>query len=142
MNFGGGGAPNSWGSKGAFVLIMVGCVALCAAIGFLGHTIKRMPKQLLSLPHRDYWLRPENLPGFYRRLDNYLAECGVAMLLFFFWVILLCLMAHDQDPVRLNETSLFIGLGALLLWCVYYCIKPFWIFRPPKTVADDSEGDV
>ena len=132
MHFGSGGGPNGWGSKAAYTVIMALCVLVCAAIGFSGRLTSVFPDSMLSIPNKEYWLREENRPLMRRKLDGMMMEFGVAILLFFALVQVLCAVAQFQDPVRLNEPAMLTGLGLLLAYSLYFCFRSIRIFRVPE----------
>lgn len=133
LHFGGGGLPNDLGSKEVYVAVFFGTTLFSFALFWCIPLLMRItPDSLLNLPHKEYWLSDENRPKMLRRLRDYMDGFGAVLFVFLFWVELLCLRAHFVDPIRLNEPAMFWGLGAFLVYTVYFCVKPLWLFRPPK----------
>ena len=54
------GEPKSWMAKGTFVSFNIALLILLPAfLLFLGWICPKLPKWMIDLPHRDYWLAPE-----------------------------------------------------------------------------------
>jgi hypothetical protein len=131
-HFGAAGRPNGWMSNAALTATMVGTHTLLFVVFLYSSRLLRVcPPSLVSLPNRDFWLSPENRPRVEGILDRLMAEYGVVMFLFMLLVGALVLQANLAEPVRLNERPLLYGLGALLAYTVYWCVKCFRSFRRP-----------
>ena len=60
--FGAGGRPTSWMSKEAYYFLMQGTeIFLFLLFYFLPELIVRIPVSWVNMPHREFWLAPENL---------------------------------------------------------------------------------
>ena len=137
MQFGSGGVPNSWGSKWAFVAVFAVADLIVAAIAFLSvPACFKLPASLLSLPNKDYWLKPENRKELEARFSALIEEFGVALFAFLFLVGLLTLDANLSDPVRLNESLLLMFFAAFMLYVLYWLIKLLRRMKVPRQVSN------
>jgi uncharacterized membrane protein len=133
LHFGSGGTADNWGSKEAYVAIFfVSNLFSFTLFWCIPYLTRFTPDSLLSLPKKEFWLQKENRPEMERRLHSYFSEFGAALLIFMSWVEVLCLRAHFEEPVRLNESAMLVGLAIFFVYVMYFCVKPLWLFRPPK----------
>lgn len=78
-----GGDVTWWGDRAGHVAIASALgLSLFLLMWFLPRLIGRMPQYLVNMPHKEYWLRPENLPRAQRMLADDLSWIGAATLAF------------------------------------------------------------
>lgn len=79
----GAGNVTRWGSRTEHLVLGgvmgIGMVAIFVLPGLLAD---KLPTDMLNLPHKDYWTRPENWPTARRMLNEDLAWFGAATLVF------------------------------------------------------------
>ena len=133
IHFRGGGVPDAWASKWAnaliFTVIQIPLFALCMSVGRLTLNI---PARWLSLPNKDYWLKPENRVELEARFGALMEEFGFALFLFLFIVGLLTLDANLSDPLRLNEQLFMVFFAGFMLYVPYWLVKVFRHLKVPQ----------
>ena len=137
IHFRGGGIPDAWASKWThaliFMVIQLPLFALCLSIGRL---TLNSPAKWISLPNKDYWLKPENRKELEARFSALMEEFGVALFAFLFLVVLLTLDANLSDPVRLNESLFLMFFAAFMLYVLYWLIKLLRRMKVPRQVSN------
>ena len=132
INFGPGGAPNSWASKEVHSLIMLAVeVPLFLLLLYAPSLTMKFPPRFVNLPNKEYWLRQENRPALRRKLGSLMNRFGTALYVFLFCIGSLTLLANLSEPVRLNERAFFPVLVLFLGYTVFWCIRLFKSFRVP-----------
>lgn len=133
IHFRGNGVPDAWASKWAnaliFMVIQIPLFALCMSVGRLTLNI---PARWLSLPNKDYWLKPENRVELEARFSTLMEEFGFALFVFLFIVGLLTLDANLSDPVRLNEPLFLVFFAGFMLYVPYWLVKVFRRLKVPQ----------
>jgi uncharacterized membrane protein len=126
IHFRSGGEPDAWASKWTnaliFLLIQMPLFALFISVGRL---TLNMPARLLSLPNKDYWLKPENRAELEARFGALMEEFGFVLFVFLFAVGLLALDANLSEPVRLNEPVFLACFVAFMLYVPFWLVKVF-----------------
>lgn len=124
MHFAAGGAPDAWGSKWLHALLLLLIeVPLFALFASAGRLTAAVPARWLSLPHKDYWLRPENRAELEARFGALMQEFGCALFGLLLVVALLVLDANLREPVRLNEPLFLAAFVAFMLYTLYWLVK-------------------
>lgn len=137
VHFGPDGTANAWGSSAQFALLTT-CVhvLLFFAFQFSSRMIFLFPPRLINLPHKEYWLSPENRAGAAKRIDGFMWRLGSAMFAFFLVLGLLTLKANmEEGMIRLDLTVFLCALALLLLYTVWWVISFYRGFRPPPSVS-------
>lgn len=128
-----GGAVTWWGDRAGHVAIAsVLGLSLFLLMWFLPRLIDRMPKDLVNMPHKEYWLRPENLPRARRMLADDLAVIGAATLgLVGYAMLEMGHLAHGGEGFT-NAFWVVLGLytAVVLGWAIWIQSGPRW--RPPS----------
>ena len=138
MHFGGGGVPDSWGSREFSVLLSLFFnILMFPVFFFTSALVFAFPPRFVNLPNKNYWLAEENKAATREKLSLLMCEFGSAFYAFFIGVGLLSLQANLSDPVRLNETVFLAALGIFLLYTVWWCIKLYRGFRVPGEDGDN-----
>ena len=129
---GAGGEVTRWGTRGEHVAMAVvtgaGMVLLCGA---LPTALGRLPRRLVNLPHKDYWLRPENWPRGRRMIADELGWVGAATLAlvgFVLWEVGNVALGTPPPPWRLPAVLVTFVVGALV-YSVTMSRRLRW--RPP-----------
>jgi len=131
-HFGPGGAPDSWASKETAVLMVFAVQALMLIIFLAIPAIEPwVPRSLVNLPNKEYWLREENRPALRAKLAAFCYEFGIALFTLLLAVSLLMLQANLSDPVRLNEAIFIPLLVVFLLYTIYRSVRFLRAFRLP-----------
>ncbi|WP_316366088.1 DUF1648 domain-containing protein [Candidatus Thiodiazotropha sp. CDECU1] len=134
IHFGQGGMPDGWASSLTGTLIMLGvhCLLFCS-LYFSPRLLALVPAKWVSLPNRDYWLRPERHSQAIVKFSQYMWQFGTALFMFMLFTGLLSLKANLSDPVRLDEGPLLVALVVFLIYTGYWTLRLLRAFRiPPK----------
>ena len=133
IHFSGGGVPDAWASKWfnalMFMVIQLPLFALCMSLGRLTLNI---PARWISLPSKDYWLKPENRVELQARFSALMEEFGFVLFVFLFIVGLLTLEANLGDPVRLNEPLFLVFFAGFMFYVPYWLVKVFRRLKVPQ----------
>ena len=133
IHFGPAGEPDSWASAWVNALLMAGIAVLVfVSFYFAPHLLRVTPPTLLSLPHKDYWLREENRGRMESILMAHLYQFGTLTFVFLFVVGLLALQANLSEPVRFRTDLFWWPFGLYLAYTVYWSVKVIVVFRVPK----------
>ncbi|MCK4549405.1 MAG: DUF1648 domain-containing protein [Candidatus Krumholzibacteria bacterium] len=134
IHFGGSGAPDSWMSKGAHILIfMVLMAVLYGSFALSPRLLDEVPKKYISLPNSDYWLLDENMPEAKRRMENIMYTLGVATGLLMLGVLILIVAANLSDTVRLNGGIFLVMFISYIAYTAWWLVRVFAAFRVPGT---------
>jgi len=132
IHFGAGGRPDGWASKWTHVLLFVLIeLPLFALFMLSGRLTLGVPAKWLSLPHKDYWLKPENRAELQARFGALMQEFGCALFGFLLVVGLLTLDANLSEPVRLDENLFLAAFAAYMLYVLYWLVKLVRRLKPP-----------
>jgi len=132
-HFGGSGRPNGWQSKQGFVAVYLGTTALMAAIFLsLPYIIWKVPKSMINLPNRDYWLAPERIEETKEYCGGQMLFMGSLTLLMEICAFQLVIQANLSPQVRLPSAQMWMLMGAYTAAVFIWLIKFFTGFsRPP-----------
>jgi uncharacterized membrane protein len=117
------GVPNGWSPKQAFFEIFAGMTVLAAALVFgIPKIIAVTPRQLINLPHKEYWLGPEQRAASMEFLGGWFAWFGCAVyaviLVAFDYAVQENLHGSDgANPMRLWYTLALFGVF-VLIWTI------------------------
>ena len=132
IHFRGSGVPDAWASKWAnallFVAMQIPLFALCLSVGRLTLNI---PARWVSLPNKNYRLKPENRAELEARISALMEEFGFVLFVFLFIVGLLTLDANLRDPVQLNEPLFLLFFAGFMLYLPYWLVKLFRDLKVP-----------
>ena len=97
-HFGPSGTADGWGTRGGYIAFdVVISAALVLGLPMLVRVILAGSGVGLNIPHKEYWLRPENRPLLRRRLTGDMLFIGGATGLLLSWV--------DIEVVRANALA-------------------------------------
>lgn len=113
-HFDGSGRADGWMDRDPFLLLMA-CTVLLTGGMFLaiGWLLRRLPVQLVNLPHRELWLGPERREATIEDLDRRLSWMGVATLFLLVYVVESCVWATRTGAGGLPPAALY---GPLVLY--------------------------
>ncbi|MET0068424.1 MAG: DUF1648 domain-containing protein [Candidatus Thiodiazotropha sp.] len=132
IHFGQGGMPDGWASNLTSTLIMLGLhTLLFCSLYFSPRLLVSAPAKWISLPNRDYWLKPEHRAQAVAILSQQMWQFGTVLFLFMLFVGLLTLKANLSDPVRLDEVPLIVALVIFLVYTAYWTFALLRAFRIP-----------
>jgi uncharacterized membrane protein len=128
-HFGASGAADGWGTRGSYLAFSIGISALVVlGIPAIGLAATRGSGTSLSIPHKDYWLRPENLGELRRRLTADLLFFGAVTALLMAWIDILVVRANETAVPTLGNAS-WVALGVYLVvvlgWTVWMMTKRY-----------------
>jgi len=126
------GAPNGWSSRAVYggLILLIG-VVLPLGIVWLVHAVTRQGPELLNIPARDYWRRPEHGAEAVRRARAYMwwlasIMAGVALA-----VHGLIVRANASSTPRLSTPAIVSLLGGVLLAIGSWSVGWWLVLRPP-----------
>lgn len=117
------GIANGWSSKQSFFEIFAWMTVLGAVLVFgMPKIIEVMPRQLINLPNKEYWLGPEQMAGSLEFLNGWFAWFGCAVygviVVAFDYALRANLHVGDgPDPLRLWYTLALFG-GFTVVWTI------------------------
>jgi uncharacterized membrane protein len=125
------GEPDAWMSKSGFFTFQFGLLAFVCGLFFcISYFLPKMPRSLINLPNKDYWLAPERRAETFRVLRDKIETFQIPLLILF--VIL------NQLTIRANLTgenlssASWLVLGAFLLYTIVWAFglnKNFKIYE-------------
>ena len=133
-HFNGVGTPNGFMSKTGYIQFMllfaVGIPTL--AVCFIS-LVMRLGSGSINIPHKEYWLSPENKNGTIQFFQGHVVCLGILIALFMAYIHWLLIKANSVQPPQLPNNLLFAGLGiflaGMLLWGMWLAVK---FMRVPK----------
>ena len=134
IHFGLGGEADGWASRETNALLFMGiAVPLFLALLYGPLLTMKINPRYMNIPNKDYWLREENRPVFAQKLRSLTWEFGASIFVFLGFIQVLTIHANLLDPVRINETVLFVALGLLMAYSAWWCFRFYRDFRIPKS---------
>ena len=133
IHFGSGGRPDGWAPSWLNTALFLGLdVLLFGSLYFTPHLISKTPARWMNLPHKGYWLRPENRPRAAAKMSSYVYQLGTAVFLFLLLTGVFVIEANLARPVRLREELFLPALVAFMAYTVGWCVALYRSFRVPK----------
>ena len=127
-----GGYADAWGSATTNALIFTMLdIFLFLLFIYSPKLILKSPQKLLSLPNKDFWLKPENQSELKSKMTILMSEFGITFFIFFLIIKLLTFEANRIEPVRLNERLFLTALILFIAYSIYWSIKLIRSFRIP-----------
>ena len=128
-HFGASGAADGWSSRSDYLALNIIIVILVVVgIPAIGLAATRGSGMGLSVPHKEYWLRPENRPELRRRLGSDLLFFAAVTALLLAWIDVLVVRANES-PVQSMGASSWVAIGAYLVvvlgWTVWVATKRY-----------------
>lgn len=131
-HFGADGRPNGWMSKQSFfVLEVLGTGLIAGLFYFLAYFLNKIPKSLINLPNKDYWLAPERRKETFQILANYLIWLGNATLLFLFLMLQQILDFNEKIENVQRSVNGWLPTVLYLIFTAVWVGSLIWRFRKP-----------
>jgi len=130
------GVPNGWQTRTIFFAFFVGSIVIATVVCFgVPLLIASVPATLINLPHKEYWLSPEQRPSSLAYLRAHFAWLGCAVLLVGIFAFEFSVRANFQPDKRFDTASLLYVLGAFFVFVIVWMARLLARFgKPPKTV--------
>ncbi len=131
-HFDGTGAPNGWSSRPAYALMLmaIGTILPLGTIGLV-HALTRRGPQLLNIPTREFWTRPEHQQEAVRRVRAHMWWLGSILSGTALAVHGLILRAHISNPPHLSTAGIWMVLGGICLMLGLWAAVWYRLLRPP-----------
>lgn len=115
-HFDAAGVPNGWFSRRAYAMLL-GAMGVLLPLGIIAlvNALTQQGPQLLNIPARNYWRRPEHGPEAVRRVRAYMWWLGCILTAAALAVHGLILKAHDAAPPHLVTEGTVTVLYSVLL---------------------------
>jgi uncharacterized membrane protein len=133
-HFDASGTPNGWSTRTGYasLLLVVGAVLPLGVVALVGG-LTRVGPQLLNIPSREYWRRPEHSEEAVRRVREYvwwlaciMAATGLAV----HWLVL---RANALQPPRLATPGIVALLAGVLVAVSVWTVGWYRVLRPPAS---------
>ena len=132
-HFGLAGAPDGWMSKAAFVTFSVSILAFVIVVFVSSGSLFRiLPRGLINVPNRDYWLAPERRAGAARLFMRWMLWALSGLVAFLTGVNHLVWQANARTPPRLHESGFIVLLAVFLVASVAWVALLFRAFAVPR----------
>src|SRR5664280_612640 len=130
-HFGPSGAADGWGTRAGYIAFdVIISAALVLGLPMLVTGIVAGSGVGLNIPHKEYWLRPENRPLLRRRLTGDMLFIGGATGLLLSWVDIEVVHANTLAPPPMNGpegTAISRSAVAILGYTVWMATKRYAI---------------
>jgi uncharacterized membrane protein len=130
-HYGASGEPNGFMMRGDFFVFYAGIYGLVITL-FLAmpSVLSRIPRELVNIPHREYWLVDERWPEALDRTGRWMAWFGVAMTVFAAGVLQLVLRSNLMRA-PLENGPMWVLLGGFFAFTGIWLAALYRAFRPP-----------
>jgi hypothetical protein len=137
-HFDAAGVPNGWSSRLSYA-ILLGTVGVLLPLGIVGlvNGLTRRGPQLLNIPARDYWRRPEHGPEAVRRVRAYIWWLGCILTGAAIAVHGLILGAHRVAPPHLTTGGIVTLICSVVLAIWLWSVGWYRLLRPPDGPQSD-----
>jgi len=125
------GAANGHMERSEYVVWMAAAGVLVSLLLFATTAlVPRLPRSLVNIPHRDYWLSESMMPRTKAYLNLFALRVAVVTVLFLNVLNVLIIEANKNVPPRLDGVLLGISLSVFL-----FCMLTFvvWLIRYFRT---------
>jgi uncharacterized membrane protein len=128
------GFPNGWQTKESFFAVLAGMTVLSGFLVFVIPTIIAfMPRRLINLPNKDYWLGPDQRAASMRFLSAWSAWFGCAVYAVIIWAFDYAVQTNLRSPHGPNPARLWYVLGLFAAFTLVWTMRLFGRFgRPPR----------
>jgi hypothetical protein len=132
-HFGPSGEHDAWMARGALIAMFVALQALFFAVAPLATTlVRRLPKELVNLPNKDYWLAPERRERAVERLGDHAWSFSAGMGAFLVFTEVLVLRANLAHA-PLENGPFLAGLCAVFAFTIGWLVRMSAAFRLPPS---------
>jgi uncharacterized membrane protein len=133
-HFNGRGSANGWQTKQAFFGVMVIVSVVIVGMGFaIPKMIAALPKQMMNLPNKNYWLAPERVADTMAFLETTFAWFACVVFLFNILVFdyAVQINLHPENPP--DAARLWYILVGFLLFMLLWTVRMLTKFlHPPQ----------
>jgi uncharacterized membrane protein len=123
------GEPKSWMAKGTFMIFNATLLfVLPIFVIAMGWICTKLPKWMIDLPNKDYWLAPEQKAETSASIFSFMLwlACGIELFLtLILWTVYRANLGH---PEIMRQTPLYL-LGAFLAFLTGWSIRFYRKFR-------------
>jgi uncharacterized membrane protein len=105
------GVPNGWMPKTASLIISFIAEAIILFVFLIvEYLLKIVPPEMINVPHKDYWLTPENKGTLLRIITSHIYVIGIATNLFFVFLFyeMYRFNVHTNDGISMIAIVPFI----------------------------------
>ena len=132
-HFNGAGQANGFQSKAAFFGVYWSVVALTVGIFVpLGLMLRRLPVQMINLPHKDYWLAPERSAESLTYLVRHMEWFAVATLALLIVIIQMVLVVNLNGSAVLPPAPTWLALGGYFVFVFVWMTNLLRHFGKPS----------
>lgn len=124
------GNPNGCLSKGSFIgtYIIVMLLMLFSFL-FLPSRFKYIPRSLINLPNKDYWLAPERKGETFQIIEEKMLIFGIATTLFLIITFQLVFQANLNSTCHFSTDTMMIFFGGYILFTIVWTVRFVARFR-------------
>ena len=118
------GNPSGWSSRGGFFGISLGMIiAISVLFLVLSSVLHRLPRSMLNLPKKNYWLAPERREATYVFVRGQLLWFGFATQWFLVALLQLCIQANLAPGGRMGSGSFWFIFGSYLAFTLAWVLS-------------------
>jgi uncharacterized membrane protein len=133
------GRPNGWQNKQDFFLTPVVMVALVAFVTFvLPWALSFMPKELVNLPNKSYWLSPERRKESSRILAGHMAWFGCGLLFVVLYAIFQAINSNLPNHKQFDAQGMWYVLAAFITFAILVFVHMLRYFYKLPPAAEQS----
>lgn len=110
------GTADGFMSKERYTCVMLSVVAgVPCLLALTPFVISKLPTSLVNIPHRAYWLAPENRAATLKTFHVFMRELACFHLIFLSYLHWLVIQANEQQPPAMSAPDLYLGFFIFLL---------------------------
>jgi hypothetical protein len=127
------GVPKGWFSRLSYAMLL-GVVGVLLPLGIIAlvNALTQQGPQLLNIPARDYWRRPDHGSEAVRRVRAYIWWLGCILTGAALAIHGLILRAHDAAPPHLSTEGILTVLCSVLVAMGLWIIGWYRLLRLPR----------
>jgi len=131
-HFDSAGVADGYSTARSFVITM-GLTETGLSVLFLALAafLPAIPKSLINLPHKDYWLTPERQEKSFRYMANWLGWMGSSTLALLFVITWLTFHAASSPTPHIAPSLLWLTLGGFVAITLGMTVHLYIRFRLP-----------
>ena len=77
--------------------------------------MRKLPANLINIPHKEYWLTPERREHTFQTLHRFMSVMACFLLLFLSYVHWLVILANERQPPAMSVPNIVLGMIVFLL---------------------------
>jgi len=130
-HFGPSGQPDGFMPRDGFFIFYFGVFGLVIALFMtMPAVLDRIPRELVNIPHREYWLTDERWPDAMERMSGWMAWFGVGLAVLAAAVLQVVLRSNLQQ-MPLDNGVMLVLIGGFFAFTFYWLFALYRAFRPP-----------